>query len=660
MDSRTSPLLRECLRYAALVTLAIAAYSNHFDNSFHFDDFHTVVNNARVHSLSNWTDFFRDPAAFSVLTTHQVFRPIVSLSLALDWTAGATGSVTSTRWFHVSTFFWLLVLAACLRGLFSRFLESSWWSWFATAIFILHPVAAETVNYIIQRGDLYATLGIVASLLVYRAFPAHRKWGWYLIPYALGVLSKTTALVFPLILGAYIFLYEDRRWRRVLLRILPAVGVTVALGFWAARMTGSSYHPGATDAGLYRATQGYITWHYFLSFFLPVSLNADTDMTVAPAYSAPSVIIGLAFVALLAVIVYLTARRIPGVSFGLAWFLIALIPTAVVPLAEVANDHRMFMAFPGLTLAVCTFAKWLLEPRIASNRIWRTAVVVAGFVLVGAAAVGVYERNEVWRNEETLWHDVTVKSPQNGRGLMNYGLTLMARGDYLTALDYFDRATSLTPFYPLLQINRAIALAAIGRNAQAEANFRNAINLSPQQSTGYFYYARWLWQIGRRTEASLNLEMALRLNPQDFQAAALRMEVLAALQQWGELQELVDNTLRLAPAEPTALRYRQIIAGAARKTIGNSPSPEAYLELSLAHYRAGRYMDCVRSAKKALELRPNYAEAYNNIAAGYNAQYMWDEGIRAASEAVRLRPDWDLARNNLLHARISKKKAEGK
>ena len=41
---------------------------------------------------------------------------------------------------------------------------------------------------------------------------------------------------------------------------------------------------------------------------------------------------------------------------------------------------------------------------------------------------------------QNLWYDGTIKSPNNGRGLMNYGLTLMARGDYDNAEDYFIQA----------------------------------------------------------------------------------------------------------------------------------------------------------------------------------------------------------------------------
>ena len=35
---------------------------------------------------------------------------------------------------------------------------------------------------------------------------------------------------------------------------------------------------------------------------------------------------------------------------------------------------------------------------------------------------------------------MTRKSPENGRGLMNYGLSQIGQGQYTVALDYFTRA----------------------------------------------------------------------------------------------------------------------------------------------------------------------------------------------------------------------------
>ena len=71
----------------------------------------------------------------------------------------------------------------------------------------------------------------------------------------------------------------------------------------------------------------------------------------------------------------------------------------------------------------------------------------------GGLAWGAHERNKVWHTEESLWYDVTVNSPRNGRGLMNYGLTQMELGRYEAALDYFNRAAVLNPNYYTLEVN---------------------------------------------------------------------------------------------------------------------------------------------------------------------------------------------------------------
>lgn len=639
------------------VLAAAAVYSNHFDNGFHFDDMHTIVDNARIRSLADPAQYFRDATAFSVLTTHQVFRPVVSLSLAIDYHL-AGGPIP--RWFHISTFVWFLVLLVVLFRLFRGPLGSDGWASFATTIFAVHPVTAETVNYIIQRGDLYATLGIAASLAGYAALPRLRRYGLYLIPFAIGALAKTTALIFPVLFAWYLFLYERSRGRDLVNRLIPAVALTAALGWWAAAMTGSSFQPGGTTPGLYRATQGYVALHYARQFFLPLQLTADTDMKPAASYSDPHVLAGVVFVCLMTAIIAVAMRRTAwiDVAFGLGWFVIALLPTAVMPLAEVANDHRMFMAFPGLCLAVTRVAKNLLDQRMETSPLWRWGALAAGAAILTVSAYGAHERNRVWRTEETLWHDVTIKSPSNGRGLMNYGLTLLARGASKEALEYFERAVVFNPNYPLLEINLGVAKDALGRPLEAERHFHRAIQLAPGQSSGYFYYGRWLNARIRREEAARNLAYAVRINPSDFQARNLLADVWAALQRWNELDGLTVETLRLAPNDPTALHYRKLIETARVRVeqLKAAPvkTPESWIELSLAHYRAGRYMDCVQAAREAARLRPGYAEAFNNIAAGYNALEMWDDGIAAAAEAVRLKPDWDLARNNLAHARHQK------
>jgi hypothetical protein len=66
-----------------LVLAILAAYSNHFRNSFHFDDAHTIVNNAAIRELRNIPLFFRDATTFSALPSNQSYRPLVSTLLAI-------------------------------------------------------------------------------------------------------------------------------------------------------------------------------------------------------------------------------------------------------------------------------------------------------------------------------------------------------------------------------------------------------------------------------------------------------------------------------------------------------------------------------------------------------------------------------------------------
>ena len=141
------------------LTLAavLAAYANHFQNGFHFDDTQTVVANLNIRHLDNIPRFFTDTKLFSAVAGNQVWRPVVSASLALDFWLG---NGLKLFYFHLSTFFWFLVQLALMFALFRRIMDqadahpsNAWTALLATAYYGLHPANAETVNYIVQRAD---------------------------------------------------------------------------------------------------------------------------------------------------------------------------------------------------------------------------------------------------------------------------------------------------------------------------------------------------------------------------------------------------------------------------------------------------------------------------------------------------------------------------
>jgi len=644
------------------VLLAIwVAYSNSFQNEFHFDDFHTVVDNPAIRSLRNVPRFFTDATTFSVLPANRTYRPVVSTMLALDYWMGHG---YAPLWFHVSTFVLFLGLVAVLFGLYRLLMdkvepgrEHVWLALLAAAWFGLHPAMAETVNYVIQRGDLYCTLGCVAALYIFARYPGRRRFGVYLLPFVLALLSKPPAAVFPILLLFYCYFFESEegvglaRWRRAVVNALPSVVVTAVLLGVQSAMTPKSFLPSMISPWDYRLTQPFVWLRYFGALFLPVHLNVDTDLSAFPEVNL-QVVVGMVFVAALVVAIGVTARRrlLYPIAFGLIWFVVTELPTSLYPLSEVENDHRMFFSFVGLIFAV-VWAGWLAWEHIVRHGVRTKAIPVVAAVLVlilAAYGYGAHRRNAVWHDEESLWRDDALKSPHNGRGLMIYGLTQMNKGAYAVALDYFERALVYTPNYSTLEINigvvngnmadRGPASEAAGRTAEAEKHFQRAILLTPGDDSAHAFYGRWLEQHGRFAEAIAQLRLAVQLDPQRPFNHDVLIEAYSRSGDLKDAQKEAAATLATMPGEEAA---EQALAHPAVGGVAY------WINLSLAQSKQGLNEASIASARKALEIDPNSVEAYNNIGAGYGAMGQWDEAIKNEQQALRIRPDYQLAKNNL-------------
>ena len=281
---------------AILLILTIAAYANSFHNAFHFDDSHTIVNNLYLRNIANLPLFFRDGTTSSSLPTNQSYRPVVTASLAIDYWLGK--GLDDTFYFHLSMFALFLLQGGLMYLLYLKVFGAAHRggsvalaALLGAGAYLLHPANAETINYIISRSDSYSTLCIVLALVLYLLSPTCRRWQFYLVPVALGILTKPIAGIFPLLLVGYLFLFEEggsltglfsRKGGAALLAALkkgaPALLFTVGMLAFVKRMDPPSWVAGGSSKFEYLITQPYVVLKYFLSFLLPISLSADTDL----------------------------------------------------------------------------------------------------------------------------------------------------------------------------------------------------------------------------------------------------------------------------------------------------------------------------------------------------------------------------------------------
>jgi hypothetical protein len=521
----------------ALLLLAIlVAYANHFHNSFQRDDGHTIIINASIRELRNIPLFFRDATTFSALPSNQSYRPLVSTLLAIDYQL-AHG--LEPFWFHFSIFTLFIALTLLLASVIHHLLErdaasssNRWIALAAAAWYALDPANADTINYIIASADVISALGVIASFAVYFAFPWLRRYYLYVLPAGIAILAKPPAAIFAVLFAVFRLLFPDpaiagRRPRaRVWFEeVVPPFVICGALVRFVQYMTPPSWTAGAANAHNYLITQPYVALLYFKTFFWPTGLSADYDLNPFVTTGDARFWIGFAFAVFIsaAAIVAAVFKKTRMIGFGLLWFLIALLPTSLFPLLEVMNDHRAFLPYIGLVIAIAGAAPKAFGVA-CFDRQWswtKVAATCAVALFLCANAYATFQRNKVWKTEETLWHDVVIKSPGSGRGLMNYGIQLMNKADFAGALDYFHRAQQVTPQYPDLLINLAIAENATKQTAAAEQHFKDALRQAPSFPDSYIYYARYLLSRSRADEARALLHSALELAPTDLTAREL-------------------------------------------------------------------------------------------------------------------------------------------
>jgi len=630
----------------------ILAYANHFDNGFYFDDIHTIVNNEYIRDISNIPTFFTDLASFGTMPNNRGYRPMVTTLNAVDYWAG--GNKLEPFYFHLSIFLWYITQCVLMFVIFKKTFDlvfkhrwNTYIALFAAAYYALHTANAEAVNYIIARSDTFSTFCIIATLALFQN-KSIRRWHLYLIPAIVGVYTKETGIMVAPLLFFYVLLIEEhislrellmfKKWgntwkaiRAVIPALVLLVGIFLINRIYFTPQSNLFHNP--MNRWDYFSSQWPVILNYLSNWILPLNLSADPDFKVTSGLFTSEKIYGLIAILGLHLVAFFMSERkkTAPITFGILWFFVALIPTSSLhPLVQVSNSHRMFFPYIGLALAVSwAFAMLCFKyEKFLIAKTWRTTAVSVLFsvVLIGYA-YGAHVRNEVWDSGENLWYDVTVKSPKNGRGLMNYGLVKMRNGEYAEAEEYFTKALEFLPYWTYTNINMAVLKDAMGKKEEAVKYFELGLRYGPDNPEPYYYYARTMLKHGNTDKAVELLEDGHRISPKHSNINQMREKL---------------RSLGATPVEKLKKDLEQV---------ASNPTSDNYINLSLTQYKQKDYDGCIASCRKALELDPQSAIAYNNICSAHNAMKNWQEAMKACEKALDIDPDFERAGNNLKWAK---------
>lgn len=580
---------------AALVLLVAMLYSGTLDNGFHYDDTHSILDNVHLRHLGNLPRFFLDPGTFSREPGMAMYRPLVVTTFALNYAVDGD----APRGYHLANVAAhaaaAVVVFAVLRGL-----GAAGAAWLGAALFALHPVQSQALNYISSRSEILAGLGVLAAYYL-SARPARR--GVAVACYAGALLCKETAVVLPLLLllrqaGGP----RPARWWRP---HAPFWGVTAAyLGLITANhFLTHSLAQEVRPYGQHLLTQAKALPYYGYLTAMPVHLSIEHPLALATGPGSAPVLAGLALGASVCVLAW---RASGALRLGVAWVGAAMALTSLVPLNVLVNEHRLYLPLAGLAV--------LLTAAHGQRRAG-VALRAAALGVLALLAVLTWQRSRVWHDDLSLWGDAVTRAPDSFRAQSNWGLALFEAGRLDAARQALERSLALQPEQAKAWNTLGLVHEAAGDRQAAQAALARALELRPDLAGARANLARLVWVEGRTDEARQQLQRALDDDPL---CTAARVALGLLLQQQGALAEAMTQYEAALRVEPGCL--------------------EARTDLALALEQAGQGERALAELRQVAAQDPGYAEGRINLALlegkrdGRTARQVYEELSRQLPE----------------------------
>lgn len=457
---RSAWLRRPAAQAAAVAAAAVACYANTFSASFHFDDFHAIVENAALRDMDRFW------------ASHLGSRMVGYLSFALDHRLhglDVRGYHAVNLLVHIST---ALLVFALARLLFrtpalagSRLqADADLVALLAALLFAVHPVQTQAVTYVVQR---LASLSTFFSVLAVVAWLRWRIAGGaaYAVALAatfLALFTKESAATLPLLLVLCELVFFEGSPRRLapLVPFLLAIPLLVAAVLRAGPLENQISVAGPWTGriithGEYLATELRVVVTYLRLLVWPSGQTLFYDYPVHRSFADPPVLASLLLLAALAALaVWIFARwrqsapQARLVAFGIAWFFVALsVESGAVVIVDVIYEHRLYYPSVGAFLAMAAGSVWAAD---GLARRWpgaRRALAFCAAAALAGLAVATFQRNRVWADDVSLWEDVARKAPRMPAAQYALGLALADAGLAERAEAAHLRALALNPYF---------------------------------------------------------------------------------------------------------------------------------------------------------------------------------------------------------------------
>ena len=504
-------------------------------------------------------------------------------------------------------------------------------AWLGAMLWVLHPVQTESAAWITELKNTQSGVFYLLTILIFLKWRsektstqqqnAEKYYVLALFCSAFAILSKTSTVMLPVVLGLC-WWWMDGRWQwRNMFRLVPFLMISaVASGWtiWEQKFHSRALGPEWAQSWPQRfAIAGKDIWFYLgkllwprpLIFLYPHwQINAAQPVVYLPVLAA--VIVGL--------VLWLRRQSVlRPVFFAYAYFVVSLFPvlgffTVYFFRYSFVADHFQYLASMGpLALAGAGMSAGF---DYLQERSLFLKPAVCG-LLLGTLGTLTWQQSKMYYDIETLWRTTIASNPSAFLAYNNLGSIYLDAGQVERAMPYFQRALESKPDFSEAHSNLGEALMRTGRVDEGLLELNKAVAIAPDSAESQYNLGNALMQVGQLDGAVDHFKAALNIKPDYVQA---------------------DNNLGIV-----FLRTRQLDEARDyfQRALETSPSyAEAHYNLGGVFEMQGDLDQAVMEFQKAIEIEPNYAHAHGQLASMLAAQGRLDESEKEYRRLLELEP----------------------
>jgi protein O-mannosyl-transferase len=679
---------------------------------FYGDDINNVKNPILQIDEITWGNFKN---ILDEATLHT--RPVSNISFALNYYFGGyrvQGYHLVNTVIHILSGYFLFLLVRLTLSLpvnREKYEKYTVLPFITALIWLAHPLATQSVTYIVQRMNSMCAMFFVLSLLLYiyarlQDSERQRKFKFVvrssllfflsLLSGLLALGSKEIAATLPILIFFYEFYFFQNLslpWLKK--RVLWPMSVVLVIGGiiisylgkrpWEVICWECLGRDFTAMERVYTQFKVVVTYIYLLVYPNYTNLALDRDFPISTSLFTPidTFVAFLAVGGLIAAMMVL-AKKERLLSFCILWFLVNLAIESSFICLEIIFEHRTYLP----SMFFLLFIVLVLYRFIPFNRV----VTIFLFVVVMLFSYWTISRNNVWADPVEFWQSSIELFPEKARphrmlaheymkvkryeeaekelsltisldsraveAYNNLGIVMLQTYRLKEAERYFREALARDAKNRQAIQNLGSLLIRLDKLKEAEQHYRKYVELFPDNRQLNFLLGRVLGRQGKPDEALYYLEKSSKEGGEDSEKILMETaSVLLMLNRKNEAKDVFEAVIKDYSSATAHYNLALLLAQGGDNTTAlvhfemaemlSAERPPISYNMGNALLNTGEIEKAKEKYIEFLQIVPTVGDSFNNLGLAYSYEGQYEMAAQFFAKALFLKPDDTMIRSNL-------------